>query len=232
MDPVIDCPNRGQLEADPDFWRLYENSFPPEERDPVPVIIRTVEQGNGLAFRMRWDGRTMGLAATHLLTSSSAAFLVYLAIASGFQGKRLGHVMFSHTAAASLDHLSAGASHPPIGVIWEVDSLSAAPDARQQEVRQRRIRFFESLGGRVLGRPYWQPPLDGGPPVPMSLMFKPREEQDQLDDATIEALVKAMYFEKYGAMNGIDQRALEECLLLAAGSGSKHGRSRQICQQP
>ena len=89
-------------------------------------------------------------------------------------------------------------------MIWEVDEND--PDC------DRRIRFFEGQGGRPIPRPYKQPPVNGPDAVPMRLMFRPARGSAIPADPVLEALVRAIYFEKYGAVNGIPAPLLERLL--------------------
>ena len=49
--------------------------------------------------------------------------------------------------------------------------------------------------------------------VPMRLMFRPTEGEATMRPETVEALVRAIYFDKYGAINGIDRSILDELLI-------------------
>ena len=210
--PTIDCPDPLVLGADTELWRLYNDAFPRDERDPVHVVLKTVETAKGLAFRLCLHGHTIGLALTHLLTEPPAVFLVYLAVAARFRNIGYGQTLFHHATAMSVSQLTALSGQLPVGVIWEVDPPKAAHNSDEELRRRRRVEFFERIGAHVILRPYQQPPLNGGQPVPMSLMFQPVGLQQQPDDETVRALIYAMYFEKYGAMNGIDPDTLEPLL--------------------
>ncbi|HYW69771.1 MAG TPA: GNAT family N-acetyltransferase [Pyrinomonadaceae bacterium] len=206
---VIESISAEELELDTAWWRIYEDAFPADEREPSEVILDSVRRGMGMAFRVRRDDTTFGLATTHLLHHPAAVFLVYLAVASDERSRGVGGQLLQVAWEMGAERLSAQ-SLQPLGLIWEVDPTgSAVPDA---EVRQRRIAFFERQGGRVLIRPYLQPPVDGINAVPMSLMFRPADTET-LSTESEEALVKAIYFEKYGGVNKIDRSILERLLL-------------------
>jgi hypothetical protein len=198
-----------ELGVDEAWWRIYEDSFPAAERESRDVIVKSIVQGVGMAFRARRLGATIGLATTHLLNDPPAVFLVYLAVAPGERSQGTGGEVLESAWEVGVRRLI-GQGLQPVGLIWEVDPPnSTAGDAG---ARMRRIAFFERHGGKVLDRPYQQPPLDGTTPVPMRLMLRPAVDREVLAAQTVEALVRAMYFEKYGAINGIDQRVLEGLL--------------------
>ncbi len=190
-----------------DWWALYEGSFPPAEREAPAVIVRSVEAGVGLAFRVQRHEATVGLATVHLLREPRVAFCVYLAVAGDQQGRGLGGELFRHVAASAKGRAMRG-------VVWEVEEPAAAGSETARHQRERRIVFFERQGGRRLDVTYFQPPLDGGPPVPMRLMFRPADDAEVID---VRALVRAIYSEKYGVINAIPVATLHR-LLAATGN--------------
>jgi GNAT superfamily N-acetyltransferase len=195
------------VDDDAAFWRIYDASFPANEREPRGVIVGSARAGVALVLRARRGDETVGLACVHLLADPAAAFLVYLAVAPPLRGQAIGRAIFEHAFEIALGRLRA-----PLGMIWEVDAPALATDAREIERRTRRIGFFRRAGGELLEHAYSQPPLVGGAPVPMRLMLRPAAGAPPPDDATVERLVRAIYFEKYGAANGIDERTLRALL--------------------
>lgn len=174
------------MSADDLWWQIYHASFSLEEREQPEVILESLRAGAGLVYRVRFDGVTRAIATTHLLRHPPATFLVYLAVDEKYRDRGHGGKLFDHIA-------SRGGN-----LIWET--------------QRNRIAFFERHGGVLLPRPYCQPPLRGGEPVPMQLMFRPEASAPIPDPNTVEALVRAMYFEKYGAINKIPAPALQDLL--------------------
>jgi GNAT superfamily N-acetyltransferase len=200
-----------QLAADRDWWAIYEDSFPTNEREPEEVILKSLRSGDGMAFRARRGETTSGLATTHLLTDPAAVFLIYLAAARTERSHGIGAELFEAAWEMGKDRLrTRGLS--PRGLIWEVDPPEAtAEDAAN---RERRIAFFRRRGGEILETPYLQPPVDRIAAVPMSLMFRTAEGEAPPAGQEVDALVRAIYYQKYGAVNGIDQQTLRELLSL------------------
>jgi hypothetical protein len=95
-------------------------------------------------------------------------------------------------------------------LIWEVESIDQPAGCEELKNRERRIAFFRRHGGRLLLRPYFQPPVNGPVPVPMSLMYRAAEGDAAPDAVLIDRLVCAIYFEKYGAINGIPSDILHQ----------------------
>lgn len=191
---TLDRASADALAADTDFWELYESAFPRAEREPPSVIIESVRGGAGLAIRARADGVTVGLATTHLLRDPAATFLVYLAISKQQRNQGLGPRLVAEAVRAA-----------PPALVWEVDPPGSARSPEARLLRERRIQFFQRLGGEILLPTYLQPPVNGGGPVPMILMGR----NFASTPPTLEALVRAMYFQKYGSANGIDPALLE-----------------------
>lgn len=205
---TIEAATPAALRDDAGFWQLYANSFAGAEREPAEVILRSIEQGPGFTLRALTDGRTVGLATGHVLEEPSATFLVYLAVDPAWRSRHLGRALFDaadQSGAARLIERGRVTS----GIAWEIDDPSACVSPNERNVRQGRLRFFEKLGGRILETPYLQPPVDGHTLVPMRLMFRPAVGQDLPTGAAIEKLIRAIYFEKYHAINKIPSSMLE-----------------------
>lgn len=186
----LECVSAEELEQDQAWWEIYGASFPSNEREPRDVILESLRRGVGLAFRARRDAATIGIATTHLLLNPAAVFLVYLAIASTHRGAGSGRELLEFAWSTSAAR-SREMNREPLGMVWEVDPIEG------------RLAFFRRHGGVVLPRPYLQPPVNGVEPVPMQLMFRPSQNGAPPDTAVADALVKAMYLEKYGALNGV-----------------------------
>jgi len=206
---TIDCLTAEALRADDAWWRIYQDSFPANEQEPQDVIVESVLRGAGMAFRVRRQGVTVGLATTHLLKDPAAVFLVYLAVTRGERNRGAGGELLRGAWEAGETRLREQGLKP-LGLVWEVDPPQAAES--EEEVSQRRIAYFRRRGGQLLERPYLQPPVNGIAAVPMRLMFLPAEGEGIPAAETVEGLVRAIYFEKYGAVNGIERPVLEGLL--------------------
>jgi len=207
-DITIEAATPAALRDDAGFWELYDTSFASAEREPVEVILRSIEQGPGFALRALADGRTVGLATGHVLEEPAATFLVYLAVDPAWRSRHLGRALFDsadQSGAARLIERDRASG----GIVWEIDDPTASVSPSERNVRQGRLRFFEKLGGRLLETPYFQPPVDGRTLVPMRLMFRPAAGQDLPTGAATEKLIRAIYFEKYHAINQIPSSTLE-----------------------
>jgi GNAT superfamily N-acetyltransferase len=209
--PRFDCPDREELERDNVWWKIYRESFPTNEQESPAVILESTARGAAIAFRARCEDRTVGIATTHLLLNPAAAFLVYLAVHKEERGTGIGGALFEFVWSISLSRLRERGSGG-IGMVWEVDPPGVIDDPVEAAARDRRIEFFRRHGGVTLLPSYFQPPLADGPPVPMQLMFRAPANHPIPDSAVTKELVAAIYFEKYGAANGIPHGTLTALL--------------------
>jgi GNAT superfamily N-acetyltransferase len=207
----FDCPGRQALERDAQWWEIYRDSIPGEERESPSIILDSLERGIGMAFRARVDGTTIGIATTHLLLNPAAVFLVYLAVRRDRRGAGCGGDLLEYAWTRSLLRMRERGC-APLGMIWEVDPPDSARHPNEVATRRRRMTFFERHGGVPAPGGYVQPPLSGGEPVPMRLMFRSAAKGSMLDGTAADALVRAMYFEKYGKVNGISEGILNQLL--------------------
>jgi AraC-like DNA-binding protein len=196
------------LRTDEDFWRLYHASFVSAEREPADVIIRSIERGPGFALAAQADGKTVGLATGQVLVGPAATFLVYLAVDPAWRSQRLGRALFDEADRLGSARLR-DQGRRAIGTVWEIDDPDADVDAGELDIRRKRQRFFENLGGRALPVSYLQPPVDGTTEVPMRLMFRPAAGMEAPQGDAIADLIHAIYFEKYRAINEIPSSTIE-----------------------
>lgn len=204
----FDAPTAEELVSDRDFLALYEASFPPDQREPVEVIAGTLRTGRGVVIRARSASKTIGLASAHLLEAPPSVFLVYLAVRPESRGRRVGSELFERiwqTGAAQLRNRRL----IPQCYVWEVEKPELAADETERALARKRIAFFRHQGGREFLPGYHQPPVNGPAPVPMLLMARAAEDQPM---PAAHDLVHGIYFEKYGAANGIQPEMLAALL--------------------
>ncbi|QMU29996.1 GNAT family protein [Adhaeribacter radiodurans] len=198
------------LRADSAWWNLYYDTFPPEEQEPLQAILDSLDQGVGLAFRVSTKEKTIGLATVHLLTSPSAVFLVYLAIDPEQRSRQIGSHFFDYiyqTGAAKLKEKG----YRSVGFVWEITAQNGE-NTNEAKTLLRKINFFEQNGGAVLPYKYFQPPINGDVAVPMHVMFRPGDEGVTSEAINPAALIQAIYYEKYAAINYINPELIEELL--------------------
>jgi GNAT superfamily N-acetyltransferase len=208
---VFDSPSAETLAADSALWQLYDYAFPSTEREPRNVILETLLRGDGVVIRARRNSNTVGLAVGHMLRHPPVLFIVYLAVAAELRSRHIGAALFEKLWEEGRRRYSDEGLKAE-GIAWEVDIPERATSEQGLQQARRRIAFFERLGGRLLPAAYFQPPVDGINPVPMRLMFRPAPGRSLPDTAAHSAFVRALYFEKYHAANGIPETVLQHLL--------------------
>jgi hypothetical protein len=197
-----------ELKADEGWWKIYKKSFPPNELEPDEVIKESVRRDVGLALSARRGEDTVGMSFGHLLESPAATFCVYIAA----QEKRKGT---GSKLLEALDEIGGeklrGKGLDYNGTIWESDEPhEGGISTEEQRVRLDRLKFFKKNGGIVLPQRYFQPDLENidemGDPVLMLLMHL-SDGGEIPDTSLVERLVKAMFREKYGEINGVTEKA-------------------------
>lgn len=208
---IFDRASAAELRDDASFWRIYDDAFPADEKEPRTVILRTLSEMKGAVVRARNrsedddDLRTVGFAVVHDIPSLRARFLVYLAVARSTRGQGIGARLLREIQALPLP--GHGGYGSGTCTLVEVDNPDGIGDERERERRTARIVFFEKSGFRIIVRNYLQPPLgEGKRPVSMFLMAagSPGAETGKI--------VRAIYAEKYGGMNGVPHQVLDDLL--------------------
>lgn len=199
------------LLSDGSWWEIYNEAFPVTEREPSQVIVSSLEMEVGQAFSARSNGETIAIATTHLLKNPPAVFLVYLATKKGLRGRGSGGELLEYTWKSGCQKLSEQ-GFAVTGLVAEVDAPDESDDSKERHVRERRIAFFARHGAELLSRPYTQPAVDGTTTVPMRLIFRPAPGFERPDSTFTDALVRAIYLEKYHLANGIAKESLTSLL--------------------
>ena len=182
----FDRPDDVELGGDRAFWRLYEDTFPIEERDPRDVVLRGLG-GDVHVVCARAAGETVGFTTTTWLPSVGAALLGFLAVDPGYRRDGLGARLLRE-------------ARPPRGVlVWEVEDPDEARDPEIRAGREARIAWFLRQGAKPVHARYIQPPVDGTNPVPMRLLTLGEPVPPAAD------LIRAIHDEKYGRFNRIDR---------------------------
>ena len=207
----IDHVEANVLDCDSGFWAIYGEAFPGDEKEPKDVILKTISERRGAVLRARYcsdhynNTHTIGLAVVHELESPRCHFLVYLAVARSARGHGVGPKLLDQIT--SRPRRFGSGTDAAVCTVIEVDNPAEANDTAERDRRTARVAFFEKAGFRILFQEYWQPALgDGKKPVHMFLMVAGKSIPDVKD------LVRAIYREKYGRMNGVSDQLLDQLL--------------------
>lgn len=181
---------------------LYEQSFPPEERrdwcalpvdnpafklwaivDYEPVNNMTINKGDesvnsnangieeaGIKAKAEAEGKTVEVGLVTVWEFDGFSYVEHFAVQPGLRGAGVGSWVLSQLREP---------------VILEVEPAGSTPEA------ERRIRFYERNGFRVLDVPYVQPPYSSElPELELKLMLRGDIEDI---DAVIKTIHKNVY---------------------------------------
>ena len=164
-------------EAAMQICRIAEESFPPEERDPCQVLIRSIQKGKSILYTASEKNKIIGFTTLTPLKETGIYLMEYLAVDKnsrnlGIGGKILQFIKkdFSGTKET--------------GLILEVEPPGEVTGS-EREIRQRRIGFYLRNGAQMVrnGGAYRMPNLCGEGSLPMHLMWMPIEEGRRLPAA-------------------------------------------------
>lgn len=134
--------------------RIYDASFPVEERRPWETIIKPAKAGCPTLYAILSDGHIVGMAT--VWTFGRFAYIEHLALDGSVRNRGLG----SEALSAIIDTVS------PLPVVVEVE----VPTDNDPMTR-RRVNFYARHGFQVIDPYYVQPPYaDGLPEVELYLM--------------------------------------------------------------
>jgi GNAT superfamily N-acetyltransferase len=189
----------GSLEND-DWIRIYEASFPPDQRQDVSEIKFCLQEGSMELDETRdetGDILCMTISEIFRPRHQHAPFVLacYTAVAPDFRGLGIGSVH-----RTSLDKLLQAEYSRYIGIVSEIESTKVSGLADDvMEVRVKRKRFFLKLGLEPLDVDYYFPStIGGGEPIAGELLWVPFEKgatpgRDMLCD-----VLQRIYVDGYG----------------------------------
>jgi len=221
--PPLRCAERSAdaLARDSSFWELYGSSFEAGAREPAAAVIAAVRAGVAVALAAEDDdGRAVGLAIAHLLRAPPIVLVLYLAVAPELRGQRIGGTLLDQLRVVAADR-QRRLGRTPRGWAAQIDLPELAPTKAEHERRRRVQLFLRARGARPLPVAYARPPLRGGTASAARLLHAP-EGGLPLRREEAAALVRAIYFEKYAAVNAVDRRLLAS-LLTPAPRGAPIG---------
>lgn len=166
--------------------RIYEDGFAPHLRAGFASLTTGREAGES-ALALVQGGEPRGFIMLRPLDGSGWMFLRYFV--AGQRGQGLGGIMWDRLMAWL------GAGHYPL-LVWDVeDPDEPGCDPAEVEIRNRRIRFYQRHGGRLLPvQGYGNPHGDDW--TPMRLMAAPAPGGTERPGTP--AIVAAVYRYRWG----------------------------------
>lgn len=220
--PPLQCEERdaAALAGDHGFWELYGDSFARHLREPAGQLVAAVRAGCAVAISATDEDRCCGLGVAHLLRSPAVTLVLYLAVAPELRGQRIGGTLLEQLlVVADARHREAGRS--PRGWAAQLELPELAADHAELDRRRRLQTFLRAHKARQLPVAWVRPAVRGGPPASARLFFAATDGYTLRRDE-VQALVRAIYFEKYAETNGLDRERLE-ALLAPAPRGAPVG---------
>lgn len=173
---------------------IYEDSFPPSEREPIECLTHLEVETKRLLFVVQDKNDILGFASVRRFNDRSLLFLDYFAIAREVRNAGIGGAVLRLIAAALRRFRAARA------LIWEVQSPADA-SGEAQRLRERRIAFYLRNGARLVeeGGVYRMPDIFGRTEsIPMRLMWLPLRPGNALPHGeNIPRLFELIYWNVY-----------------------------------
>lgn len=197
-----------ELQSDISWWRIYENSFPPSEREPQELLYYGLDKNIIKIGCYAENKETIGICVIQPMHSLPFALLNYFAVSNTHRNRSLGSDLFLHLTIASESFVKEY-SQRYLGLVWEVENPDAESNQTEKILKQRRMQFYKRKGASVFKKIFFQPPIAGHSALPMRLMYY---ASTPIDPDLETAITKAVYFEKYHAVNQIKKEILSELL--------------------
>lgn len=182
-----------------DWVALYEEAFPPEQRQPLDDIRAQLRTGDMELDETRDSaGEILCMTITEVFRekprSRGPRFLLacYTAVLKALRGCGIGTIHRTRCQQLLQNEYPSF-----LGLFSEIESTKepgVSPETML--VRDKRKRFFMKLGLQPLDIEYWFPNYKGGSPVPGELLWFPFPGQT-LDTPTLTATLKRIYTEGY-----------------------------------
>lgn len=174
---------------------IYEDSFPPAEREPIECLTNLQVEKKRILFVVYQDNTIVGFASVRRFNDRSLLFLDYFAIKKEARNSGIGGRVLN-LIATDLRRFRAAQA-----LIWEVES-PADSSGEVKHLRERRIQFYLRNGARLVEEHgvYRMPDISGRTEsLPMRLMWLPLTKDKVLPYCNnIPRLFELIYWNVYG----------------------------------
>lgn len=171
---------------------IYEEAFPPEERDPPAALLQGIGMSDRTALVACDGAEVLGFAFLSRLTPE-CGFLEYLAVDHRRRNAGIG--------AAILQQLRARFAGEYRGLVFEAEHVAAGVDEADRALRARRIAFYERNSAEVIdcAPNYRAPSFSGEAPLHYALLWLPLQPNTSIPRGDeLVACVRAILVESYG----------------------------------
>ena len=154
--------------------KIYESSFPFEERRPIESMSEAIASQAVCFFRIYCAGECIGLL--HCWCFTHVVYCEHFAIAQAFRNHRYGQMVLRTLLA-----------NTPKPLLLEVEPPT-------DEMSKRRMNFYEREGLAIVKTDYMQPPYHPSlPPLPLYLLSNEPELSPQALSESILELLAQVY---------------------------------------
>jgi hypothetical protein len=180
-----------------DWVAIYEESFPPDQRQPLDELKQQLQTGKMELDETRdQTGRILCMTVSEIFRpiekSLSFVLACYTAVVPKMRGLGIGTVH-----RKKLEQLLREEYGSYLGMFTEIESTKQhTDDPELAKTRVKRKNFFMKLGLIPLDVPYRFPSYDGSEPLEGELLWFPFT-RDQLHPDELESVVLRIYTEGY-----------------------------------
>ncbi|ACL77285.1 GNAT family N-acetyltransferase [Ruminiclostridium cellulolyticum] len=188
-----------------DLYFNIENDFAPGEYPPYDTLYKQLEKGIQKGFMLVKEGIDVAYSVCTGDSTNSFVLISLLAVYKGYRGKGFGTEFLKMFKSRYCCETS---------VIVEVEKPEDAVDQKERNIREKRIRFYEKAGFRLLPDivyAIWD--------IPMYLMILPMENKT-IDGNSINIVNKEV------------EKAMSDIYLKLLGEKFFHKMELQIKNKP
>jgi GNAT superfamily N-acetyltransferase len=169
--------------------RIYTESFPPNERQPINIIGKRLNQNLYKIFVGLLGKRAVFMALLYPLKNTDFILFDYMATDKNFRNKGIGSKFLKYLLGVLKKYT------PDKYLILEVEDPKYG---NNKEQRKRRVNFYKRLGAKEMKNvSYILPPLSGNIPTEMILMVFPEYKEQKVDGDMVKKLITKIYKELY-----------------------------------
>lgn len=187
-DPVFEEIKNSNHKYFQEAIKIYLESFPDNERQPVTTIKERLEKGISRLFVGIIKNEVAMMSLLFNLQESEFILLDYMAVSNKYRG--------AGTGSKFLEYLLNDLRAKDKFLILEVENPSYG---NNKEQRKKRIEFYRRNDAVMLSDVhYLLPALDGKTPTEMNLMIMPSYSGNVIEKETVHTVILKLYKEVYG----------------------------------
>jgi GNAT superfamily N-acetyltransferase len=177
-----------QKETLEEVFKIYETSFPANERQTLETLKIRLKEDKEVLFAAKISHEVVGIGFLFDLMGSDFLLLDYLAVKENHRGKQIGEWIFEFLKSYSKSQNK--------HLLMEVDDPEYGEN---RPSKLKRVAFYQKNGALWLKNvKYILPALDKTLPTEQILMVVPKNAENEFSGQEIHRLVKVLYSELYG----------------------------------